>query len=69
MGASNYVHLDVEEIVKETDKALLLRIDGEEYWCPLSQIADSDDYREGDEDVSLSVTEWWAKKAGLEVDE
>ena len=65
MGAGRYVHLDVEEIVRGTDKALLLRIDGEEVWVPLSQIADSDDYEVGDMDCTVSVTEWFASKEGL----
>lgn len=66
MGASNYVHVQVERIVKETDKALLCLIDGEEIWIPTSQIADSDDYREGDEDCEISVTSWFARKQGWE---
>lgn len=66
MSSSNYVHLDVEEIVKETDKALLLRLDGgEEVWVPLSQVADADDYSAGDMDCTVSVTEWFARKEGL----
>lgn len=65
MGASNYVHLQVEKVVAESDKALLLRIDGEEHWVPLSQIADPDDYQKGDEDVEIAVTEWIANQKGL----
>jgi len=66
VSASSYVHLDVEEILAETDKALLLRLEGgEEVWCPLSQIADVEDYRKGDKDVGVSVTGWWASKNGL----
>lgn len=69
MSASNYVHLSVEEVVKETDKALLVRIDGEDVWIPLSQIADADDYEPGDTDITLSVTKWFADKEGLEGEE
>lgn len=65
MSASNYVYLDVEEIRAETAKALLLVVGGEEYWVPLSQIADADDYNKGDTDVEVAVTEWFAKKEGL----
>lgn len=61
-----WVHLDVEEIVRETDKALLLRLDdGEEVWIPLTQIADADDYHEGDTNCTVSVTEWIAEQKGL----
>ena len=62
----DYIHLDFDEIKAETDKALLVVIDDEEYWIPLSQIADSDDYSKGDCGGTISVSEWWAKKEGLE---
>lgn len=60
-----WVHLDVEKVVKRTDRALLLRIDGEEHWVPLSQISDEGDYDEGDEGCTISVTEWIADQKGL----
>lgn len=66
MSASNYVHLDVEVIVRETEKAFLLRLEsGEEVWVPISQVADADDYSEGDTDCTVSVSEWFARKEGL----
>ena len=67
MSNSSYVHLEVLLVKAETDKALLLVIDGVEgeYWIPLSQIADSDDYKKGDENVTISVTEWIANQKGL----
>lgn len=68
MSASRYVHLDVLLVKKATDKALLLVIDGvdDEVWIPLSQIADPDEYDEGDANVTISVTEWIAKQKNLE---
>lgn len=64
---AGWVHLDFEEILRETDKALLVRFeDGEEHWIPLSQIADSDDYSEGDVNGTISITEWIANEKGLE---
>lgn len=66
MGASNWVHLDVEEIVRETDKAFLVRLeDGEEVWLPKGQVADADDYKEGDTNCTLSISEWIAGEKGL----
>lgn len=65
MSASNYVHLDVDEIKVVTDKAMLVVIGDEEHWLPLSQVADPDDYAVGDEDLTLSVTEWIARQKGL----
>jgi hypothetical protein len=66
MSASGWIHLDFERIVRETDKALLVRLeDGEEVWLPLSQISEPDSYREGDENGTISVTEWIAEQKGL----
>ena len=69
MSASNWVHVHVDKIIKETSAAFLCEIDGEEVWLPISQIADSGDYSEGDEDLSLSITEYIAKEKGLEGEE
>ena len=66
MSASNYVHLDVEKILGETDLALHVEIeDYGDAWIPKSQIADVDDYKVGDEDCTISVTRWFADKEGL----
>lgn len=65
MGASGYVHLDVDEIKRETDKAFLVVIDGEEVWLPKSQVSNSDDYSEGDVDCCMSITEWLANEKGF----
>ena len=66
MGESRWVHLDFDEILRETEKAFLIRIDDEEYWIPFSQIADPEEYREGDTDGEISITEWIAREKGLE---
>ena len=67
MSASGFVHLDFEKIVHATDKALLVRFcDGDEdIWIPFSQIADPEDYEKGDENGTISITEWIAEQAGL----
>lgn len=50
---------------RETDKALLVIIDGESQWIPKSQItADSDVWKKGDEGT-LVITGWFATKEGL----
>lgn len=60
------LRLDVEKIVRETDAAFLLRLEeGDEVWVPKSQISDPDDYQQGDEDCTVSVSEWFANKEGL----
>ena len=64
--ADEWVHLDVEEILRETDKAFLVRLeDGREEWLPFSQIADPDEYQVGDRDCTVSITEWVARQKGL----
>jgi hypothetical protein len=65
MGASRFVTVNVDKILRETDKAFLVEIDGDEVWLPFSQVADFNDYAEGDEDLELSVTEWIANEKGL----
>jgi hypothetical protein len=65
MGSSNYVHVNVDKVLRETEKAFLVLVDGEEVWLPHSQIADWDDYEAGDENVTMSVTEWIAEQKGL----
>jgi len=62
----HWVHLDVEEIVAETDAAFLLLLeDGEEVWIPLSQIDQPELYEKGDQDVTISVTQWIAEQKDL----
>lgn len=67
MPQSNYVHLEGCNVVAVTDKAMLIEYDQSEYWLPLSQVADPDNYEKGDEDVTISITEWIAEQKGIEV--
>lgn len=62
---SNHVYVQVDRIAKETEKAFLCVIEGEEVWLPKSQIPDADDYMEGDEDIEIAITEWLAGEKGL----
>lgn len=51
--------------IRETAKALLCIIDGDEVWIPKSVIDDdSEVYQDGDEG-DLVITEWFAEKEGL----
>ena len=66
MGASRFVHLDVEEILRETEAAFLVELEnGEQHWLPKSQIADSEQYEAGDVNCTVSITEWIAQQKGL----
>ena len=63
---SEWVHLDVTAILRETEKALQLRLgDRRELWVPKSQIADVDDYQVGAYTCTVSVKRWWAEKEEL----
>ena len=66
MANGQYIHIHVDEVLRDTEKAMLVRIGDEELWLPFSQIADDCDPRVGDVDLTISVTEWIAKKNGLE---
>jgi len=51
--------------LRESAKALLVEIEGEESWIPKSQIDDdSEVFAQGDSGM-LVVNEWWAEKEGL----
>ncbi len=67
MGASNWVHLEGCNVLRITEGAMLVEYSDSEVWLPLSQIdpESRDQYEEGDEDVTVSVTEWIASKRGL----
>lgn len=66
MSDGNYVHLEECEIKAVTDKAILIRYEDRDIWCPKSQVADAEDYKRGMTDRTVSVTEWFAKKEGLD---
>jgi hypothetical protein len=69
MSFSGYVHIEVDLIKKITEKAFLVKTNDFDVWLPKSQIADPEDYEEGDENITLSITEWIAKQKGFEPDE
>ena len=54
--------------VRATDMAILVEIDGNEYWLPLSQLGDDSELGEDSgrgEDGSVFVPEWLAAEKGL----
>lgn len=70
MGRSNYVHLEGCTVVALTDKAVLLRYDGEQYWIPLMQLAEgeAEKLKRGDNGLTVSVSEWICEQKGIEVE-
>lgn len=62
--AQEYVELEVS-VLRKTDKAVHVDIDGEKHWIPFSQIEDNgEDFTDGYEGA-IYVTEWFAEKEGL----
>ena len=65
----DWVYLDVAKIKRITDAAILLVLADEEeteVWIPLSQLADdTDQYEEGDKDLTITVSQWIAEKKGI----
>lgn len=69
MSQSGFVHINVDRILHETDAAFRVRLEsGDEHWIPKSQMADADDYEAGDENCTISITEWIAEQKGIEGD-
>ena len=54
-----------DEIMAETEKAILCRFGEEEVWLPLSQVIDCSGTK-GSVDVSIVLPFWLAKKNELE---
>lgn len=54
--------------VSSTDKAILVEIDGDKEWIPISQIRDAsvdlDDLEKGDP-LTITIPEWLAEEKGL----
>lgn len=68
MSEQYWVHLDVEYIMKETDLAFLVTLDHweGEFWIPKSQLADSDEYKKGMKNCTMSIKQWLAEELGIE---
>ena len=65
MSNDNKVSIDDTVCTAETEKAILVEIEGEEYWMPKSQIDDdSEVYKKGQEGT-LVITRWIAEQKGL----
>ncbi len=60
MSHSDTVEISYDEIVTETDMAILFKDDKDQFWIPKSMIDDHDE-----DDKIVSVYEWFAEKEGL----
>lgn len=61
----DFIDIDVEWIEKETEKAFLAIIEQAKVWIPKGQIGNLDQLSVGLAECQVSVTEWWAEKAGI----
>jgi len=60
------VSFDVETVEAESEKAILVEIEGEKFWVPKSQIHDdSEVYSKRSGGGTLIVTRWWAEQKEL----
>lgn len=48
-----------------TDKAILVVIEGEEYWIPQSQIDDDSEVWKKDDEGTLVISDWIAEQKGI----
>lgn len=70
-GSQEYGTLAVTEIIKETEKAILVRIATDEtYWFPLSQISQIDHatpgtVQENGTVATITIKAWLLKQKGL----
>lgn len=62
---SRYVEVHGDEVARETDRAVLCRIDGDERWIPLSQIDPGTPASEGGCEFTMGITRWIAEQKGL----
>jgi hypothetical protein len=64
---SDAVRLGDAKVIRETDKAILVRVEGEEMWIPKSAIHDdSEVWSERNCEGDLCVKAWFAEKEGLD---
>jgi hypothetical protein len=65
VGFSEWLHIDFKVIQSETNRAFkVIAEDNKIYWIPKSQVANRKDYKAGDRNGTISVTEWYAVKEG-----
>lgn len=62
---TEYITIPDVVAVHETDKALLVEIEGETHWVPKSQISEDSEVFEDGMEGDLVVSEWFAQKNDL----
>ena len=64
MSNRTYVSINECDVTWVTDMAVMLEIDGVEYWIPRSQIEDGDSVEVSD-NQDLELTDWICDQKGL----
>lgn len=67
--ARQYVEIEDVEVLKATDKALLVYVDSTEIWLPRSQIHASSAVDAQGDKGQIVVTKWIAEQKEIEFDE
>jgi len=65
MSNKKMVDIDIDEVVRTTDMAILVKIDDEEIWLPKSQIKVKETSISSGDASKISVVEWLAMDKGL----
>jgi hypothetical protein len=56
------IQIEVDEIVHETDSAVLVKYEGEDVWIPLSQVSRMS---RGKQSSAIWIPQWLADKKGF----
>jgi hypothetical protein len=51
--------IEYDEIIRKSDKGVLIKIEGDKYWLPKSQVEINED------DDTIDIPEWLLKEKGL----
>lgn len=67
MSKMKFVELQIDGVINDTEKAVLVSIDGNNKWIPLSNVKhdDAEAVHMGILEDTIHVTEWWAEREGL----
>ena len=63
------VEVEVDRLVRQTDKAGLFLIAGQEVWLPWSQIGEDSEVKDDDDAGMIYIPRWLAEKHELEYEE
>lgn len=60
-----YIEIEDVRLIRQTDKAGLFDVDGEEIWIPWSQVDEGCELQSDGDEGTLIITEWIADQKGL----